>query len=104
MTDPDVGAVELDARRRPSGQSLVHEVNGTRGGATFLDHRIDDRTQGIAHDADMLKVGGRPWLPAGVEDLMVDEPAGRVGGLVELVDEMAGFELMRVEEPERVVE
>ena len=105
MADPDVAPIELDDGSRAGGKGAIHEIHGGGRGPTVLDDGIDDLAEGVAHGADALEVGVRPAARHGtVEDLVLDEPGGRIARLMELVDELAGFELVRVEEFERGIQ
>jgi hypothetical protein len=59
----------------------------------------------VAHEPDPGEILGRPaGSVRGVDDPVLDEPVTGIGRFHQVVDELAGFELARVEEVERGLE
>src|SRR3970040_2366123 len=101
MADPDGRPVTVEVRHGAPGERLVDDVDGIGIGTSLLDDRVDDLVEGIAHGPAPVEVGARPGPGVAlVEDTLPDEPAERIRRALEAVDELAGFELARVQEVE----
>ena len=98
MADAQYRAVELKSRRTAGLEDLVDDGDRGRVGPPILDDGIDHLAQRVPNPTNEREVLGRPSLRAGgVDEVVFDEPGRCICGLVEVVLELAGYELPRVE-------